>query len=192
MRRTTRHFLSIAAALLAAALLASSIARAQEEARVHRLEALTDQSGAPFRATRLSGRPYALFFGFTLCPDICPTTLQQMSSLLQQLGADAERITIIFVTVDPERDTAEVLKSYLTSFDPRIIALTGTPAQIKSVAAAWKAVYDRIDDGNNTYTIAHSAHVYLMDRSGRQRDTLNFQEDEALQLRKLKDLIAAP
>jgi len=192
MRRATRHLLTIAIALLAAGLLASSMARAQEEARVHHLEALTDQSGASFRATRLAGRPYALFFGFTHCPDICPTTLLQMSNLLQQLGADADRIIIIFVTVDPERDTPEVLESYLTSFDSRIIALTGTPAQIKSVAAAWKAVYDRIDEGNNAYTIAHSAHVYLMDRSGRQRDTLNFQEDEALQLRKLKDLIAAP
>lgn len=192
MRRATRHLLSIAIALLAAGLLAIPITSAKEESRVHHLEALTDQSGAPFRATTLAGRPYALFFGFTHCPDICPTTLLQMSNLLQQLGAAADRLVVLFVTVDPERDTAEVLKSYLTSFDPRIIALTGTPTQIKSVAGAWKAVYDRIDEGNNNYMIAHSAHVYLMDRWGRQRGTLNFQEDEASQLRKLKDLIAAP
>lgn len=191
MRYVTRCLLPIIAILLGAALLASSFAGAQEVSRTQRLEALTDQSGAPFRAARLAGRPYALFFGFTHCPDICPTTLLQMSHLLQQLGADADRLTILFVTVDPERDTAEALKSYLTSFDPRIIALTGAPEQIKSVAAAWKAVYDRIDEGNSSYTIAHSAHVYLMDLSGRQRGTLNFQEDEALQLAKLKDLIAA-
>jgi protein SCO1/2 len=178
--------------LLAARPFTMPSARAQEAARTYGLEVLTDQSGAPFRAKRLAGRPYALFFGFTHCPDICPTTLLQMSSLLQKLGSDADRLAILFVTVDPERDTAEVLKSYLTSFDPRIIALTGTPAQIKSVAVTWKAVYDRIDEGNNNYTIAHAAHVYLMDRSGRQRGTLNFQEDEASQLRKLKELIAAP
>ncbi len=178
--------------LLVAGVLTVPSAMAQDEARTHHLEALTDQSGVPFRAATLAGRPYALFFGFTHCPDICPTTLLQMSSLLQKLGADADRLAILFVTVDPERDTAEVLKSYLTSFDPRIIALTGTPTQIKSVAGAWKAVYDRIDEGNNNYMIAHSAHVYLMDRWGRQRGTLNFQEGEASQLRKLKDLIAAP
>ena len=192
MRRAIGQLLSIAIALLAAGLIANPVATAQEAARVHRLEVLVDQSGAPFRAARIAGRSYALFFGFTHCPDICPTTLLQMSNLLRQLGTDADRLAVIFVTVDPERDTAEVLKGYLTSFDPRIIALTGTPDQIKSVAAAWKAVYDRIDEGRNAYTIAHSAHVYLMDRSDRQRGTLNFQEDEALQLRKLKDLIAAP
>ncbi len=192
MRRALGQLLSIAIALIAAGLIASPVATAQEAARVHRLEVLVDQSGAPFRAARIAGRPYALFFGFTHCPDICPTTLLQMSNLLRQLGTDADRVAIIFVTVDPERDTAEILQSYLTSFDPRIIALTGTSDQIKSVAAAWKAVYDRIDEGSNAYTIAHSAHVYLMDRSGRQHGTLNFQEDEALQLRKLKDLIAAP
>ena len=190
MRRAIGPLLSIA--LLAAGLLASPVATAQEDARTPRLEVLIDQSGAPFRATRLAGRPYALFFGFTHCPDICPTTLLQMSNLLQQLGTDADRVAIILVTVDPERDTAEVLKNYLTSFDARIIALTGAPDQIKSVAKAWNAVYDRIDEGNNSYTIAHSAHVYLMDRSDQQRGTLNFQEDEALQLRKLRDLITAP
>lgn len=190
MRHATRQLLMIT--LLAAGLLASPIAAAQEEARTHHLEALVDPSGAPFRAATIAGRPYALFFGFTHCPDICPTTLLQMSNLLRQLGSHADRLVIIFVTVDPERDTPEVLKGYLSSFDPRIIALTGTPSEIKSVAAAWKAVYDRIDEGNNTYTIAHSAHVYLMDRSGRQRGTSNFQEDEPVQLRKLQDLIASP
>jgi len=189
--RATRHVLAITLTLLAGGLIASSIADAQERSRAEYLEALTDQTGAPFRAARIAGRPYALFFGFTHCPDICPTTLLQITNLLQQLGDDADRLTIVFVTVDPERDTADILKSYLTSFDPRIIALTGTPEQIKSVAAAWKAVYDRIDEGNSNYTIAHSAHVYLMDRSGRQRGTLNFQENEAVQFAKLKDLIAA-
>lgn len=192
MRYVARYLLTSVVTLLVAGLFTMPSAMAQGETRIHRLEALTDQSGAPFRAARLAGRPYTLFFGFTHCPDICPTTLLQMSSLLQKLGADADRLAILFVTVDPERDTAEALKSYLTSFDPRIIALTGTPAQIKSVAAAWKAVYDRIDEDNNNYTIAHSAHVYLMDRSSHQRGTLNFQEDEASQLRKLEDLIAAP
>jgi protein SCO1/2 len=189
MRFPTRELLMVS--LLVIGLLACPIARAQEEARVERLEALTDQSGAQFLAARIAGRPYALFFGFTHCPDICPTTLLQVSNHLRQLGADADLIVIIFVTVDPERDRPDILKDYLTSFDPRIIALTGTPAQIQSVAAAWKAVYDRIDEGNGNYTIAHSAHVYLMDGSGRQHGTLNFREDETVQLAKLKDLIAA-
>lgn len=191
-RSPTRHLAWMAFRLLTLLLIASSPAAAQDLTRAQRLEALTDQFGMPFSAASLAGRPYALFFGFTHCPDICPTTLLQMSNLLQHLGADADRVAVLFVTVDPERDTPDQLRSYLTSFDPRIRGLTGTPAQIKAAAAGWKAAYDRIDEGSGIYTIAHSAHVYLMDRSGEQQDTINFQEDEVAQLTKLRRLLASP
>jgi protein SCO1/2 len=181
-----------AVVLLALVLIATSSAFSQELARAQRLEALTDQFGKPFSVAAIAGRPYALFFGFTYCPDVCPTTLLQMSNLLQRLGSNADRVTILFVTVDPERDTPEQIKSYLTSFDPRIIGLTGTSDHIRAVAAAWRAAYDRIDEENGAYTIAHSAHVYLMDRSGRQIGTMNFQDDEAAQMEKLRQLIASP
>ncbi len=187
-----RQLARSAVVLLALVLIATSSVSSEEPTREQRLDALTDQFGKAFSVATIAERPYALFFGFTYCPDICPTTLMQMSNLLQRLGSDADRVTVLFVTVDPERDTPEQLKSYLTSFDPRISGLTGTPDQVRAVATAWKAAYDRIDEGNGTYTIAHSAHVYLMDRSGQQMGTMNFQEDEGVQLEKLRRLIAVP
>lgn len=191
-RSPLMHLAWMAFRLLTLLLIASLPAAAQDLTRAQRLETLTDQFGKPFSAASLANRPYALFFGFTHCPDICPTTLLQMSSLLQHLGVDADRVTVLFVTVDPERDTPDQLRSYLTSFDPRIRGLTGTPIQIRAVAAVWRAAYDRVDEGNGTYTIAHSAHVYLMNRSDEQQDTINFQEDEVAQLTKLRRLLASP
>ncbi len=88
---------------------------------------LTDHNGKPFSSATLAGRPYAIFFGFTNCPDVCPTTLLLMSNALARLGADADRLKVLFVTVDPEQDTPEQLRKYMSSFDARILALTGTP-----------------------------------------------------------------
>lgn len=150
---------------------------------------LTDHNGKPFASARLAGRPYAIFFGFTHCPDVCPTTLLEMSNNLRSLGADAERLNVVFVTVDPERDTPARLEQYLASFDPRIIALTGTPEQIAATAKGWNAFYNKVPEDNGSYTIAHSAYVYLMDAENRLTGTLGFQESEAEQLAKLRRLL---
>jgi protein SCO1/2 len=151
---------------------------------------LTDHRGQRFASTSLAGRPYAIFFGFTYCPDVCPTTLIEMSNNLRNLGPDGDRLTVVFVTVDPERDTSQVLGAYLSSFDPRIVGLTGSEAEIAAVTKAWKAFYDKLPEAGGRYEIVHSAHVYLMDHTNHQVGTLNFQEPEAEQLAKLRKLVA--
>ena len=121
---------------------------------------------------------------------MCPTTLIEMSNNLRNLGPDGDRLTVVFVTVDPGRDTSQVLGAYLSSFDPRIVGLTGSEAEIAAVAKAWKAFYDKLPEADGRYEIVHSAHVYLMDHTNHQVGTLNFQEPEAEQLAKLRKLVA--
>jgi protein SCO1 len=128
---------------------------------------LVDQNGELVSDQDLRGHPFLVFFGFTHCPDICPTTLFEVSEILRALGPDANRTRALFITVDPERDTPTVLKDYLSSFDPHLSGLTGDPNQIASVAKAYR-VYSKkvpLDDGG--YTMDHTAIVYLMDKEGR-------------------------
>jgi protein SCO1 len=177
-------------ATLAAAALPASVAQAQKIGSRGGSFELTDHTGKPFSSTALAGRPYALFFGFTHCPDICPTTLIEMSNHLAALGADADKLRVVFVSVDYERDTPDLLRAYMASFDARIIGLTGSEAQIAEAARGWNAHYDRFTESNGSITIVHSAHVYLMDADNRLAATMNFQEPEAEQLAKLKTLLA--
>jgi protein SCO1 len=152
---------------------------------------LTDHNGRPFSSAALSGRPYAVFFGFTHCPDVCPTTLLEMSNILQRLGADADRLKVVFVTVDPERDTPEQLRQYLDSFDPRIIGLTGSEQEIAAAAKGWNAFHNKIPEGDGSYTVVHSAYVYLMDRNNRLTGTMGFQDTEDEQVARLKALVGS-
>ena len=181
--------LAVAAALVIAAL-PDTDAHAQKIGRTGGSFELTDQTGQPFASTALAGRPYALFFGFTHCPDICPTTLVELGNHLSALGPDADRLKIVFVTVDAARDTPEHLRTYLASFDPRIIGLTGNEAQIAEAAKGWDAHYNTFAESDGSIIIVHSAHVYLMDADNRLAATLNFQEPETEQLAKLKTLLA--
>jgi protein SCO1/2 len=150
---------------------------------------LTTAEGKPFSSEMLKGRPYALFFGFTNCPDVCPTTLLEMSNNLAALGPDADRLTVLFVTVDPERDTAEHLKSYLSAFDRRIIGLTGNAADIALVAHAYHVFYEKVATSSG-YTMNHTATVFLIDRRGVLASTTNDEESEAVQREKLRRLVA--
>ena len=167
----------------------ATLARAQAPGSVGPSFELTDHNGRLFSSAALAGQPYAVFFGFTHCPDVCPTTLLEMSNALQRLGADADRLKVVFVTVDPERDTPEQLQEYLDSFDPRIIGLTGTQQQIAAAAKGWNAFHNKIPEGDGSYTVVHSAYVYLMDRNNRLTGTMGFQETEDEQVAKLKALI---
>jgi len=169
--------------------LPSAAALAQSDGKAGPTFELIDQRGKPFSGAALAGRPYAIFFGFTHCPDVCPTTLMTLSNTLQRLGADADRLRILFVSVDPERDTPEHLRQYLAAFDARIIGLTGSEAQIASAAKDWKVFHNKIPEDDGSYTIVHSAYVYLMDRANRIVDTLGFQDSEEEQAAKLKSLI---
>ena len=127
--------------------------------------ALTSQDGTTVTQTALLGHPTLVFFGYTHCPDVCPTTLAQISSVFKTLGP-TEKARAIFITVDPQRDTPVVLKDYLTSFDPRITALTGTPEAIKSVEREYKVYAKAVPDQDGTYTMDHTAIAYLMDNDG--------------------------
>jgi protein SCO1/2 len=154
---------------------------------------LTTHEGRRLSNADLKGAPFALFFGFTHCPDVCPTTLLELSNVIKELGPDADRMRYLFVSVDPKRDTPDLLKLYLSNFDPRIVGLTGTPAEIAAVAKAYRAIYEKVPgkDGSS-YTFNHTALVYLMDRDGRFAGTLNYQEPEDVQLKKLRRLVSDP
>jgi protein SCO1 len=128
---------------------------------------LIDHNGRMVTETDFKGRPFLVFFGFTHCPDVCPTALFEMSETFRRLGADAEKARALFISVDPERDTPEKLKQYLSSFDPRIVGLTGTPADVAAAAKAYKAYAKKVPLEGGEYTMDHSAIVYLMDRNGR-------------------------
>jgi len=128
---------------------------------------LTDQNGRTVSDQDLKGRPFLVFFGFTNCPDVCPTTLFEVSELLRSLGPDADRARALFITVDPERDTPAVMKDYLSSFDPHLAGLTGDPAAIAAVAKAYRVYYKKVPLDQGGYTMDHTAIVYLMDKDGR-------------------------
>jgi protein SCO1/2 len=128
---------------------------------------LIDQNGRPVTEADFKGKPFLVFFGFTHCPDVCPTALFEMSETLRRLGADADKTSALFITVDPERDTPEKLKEYLSNFHPRVVGLTGTPAEIEAVTKAYKVYAKKVPLEGGGYTMDHSAIVYLMDRNGR-------------------------
>jgi protein SCO1/2 len=128
---------------------------------------LTDQNGRTVTDEDFKGHPFLVFFGYTHCPDICPTTLFEISEMLRALGPDADRARALFITVDPERDTAAVMKDYLSNFDPHVEGLTGDPAQIAAVAKAYRAYYKKVPQDDGGYTMDHTAVIYLMDKDGR-------------------------
>ncbi|MGK9167948.1 SCO family protein [Inquilinus limosus] len=151
---------------------------------------LTDQTGAILSDADLKGRPFAVFFGFTHCPEICPTTLWEMSQALQVLGPDADRLRMLFVTVDPERDRPEMLQQYLQSFDRRIVGLTGSPEEIAAVAKSYRVYWRRVPTGDGDYTMDHSAMVYLMDADGRFTELIAYGTPEPERMAALRRLIA--
>ena len=128
---------------------------------------LTDQNGRTVHDQDFSGKPFLVFFGFTHCPDVCPTTLFEISEILRTLGPDADRIHALFITVDPERDTPAVMKDYLSSFDPHLSGLTGDPAAVAAVAKAYRVYFKKVPLDQGGYTMDHTAIDYLMDKEGR-------------------------
>ncbi len=151
---------------------------------------LTTQDGRVLSDADMKGRPFAVFFGYTFCPDVCPTTLWQLSEDLKALGKDGDRLGILFVTVDPERDTAEQLKTYLSAFDPRITGLTGERAAIDQAVRAYRVFYKKNAPPDGPVTFDHTAVVMLMDAGGRFVGTLDPEESREVQLKKLKNLLA--
>ena len=129
---------------------------------------LVDTQGKPRHLEDFRGKAVVLFFGFTHCPDICPTTLAELANAVKTLGSDAERVQVLFVTLDPERDTEKALADYVKAFDPRFVALRGDAAATQRVAKDFKIYYEKRKQGE-TYTIDHSAQAYVIDPRGRLR-----------------------
>lgn len=131
---------------------------------------LTDHNGQQRSLKDFAGKVVVVFFGFTQCPDVCPTSMQELAEVKRSLGADGDRLQGIFVTVDPERDTAEVLKAYMGNFDPSFLALRGSPEQLAAVAKDFKIYYKKVEGKTDTsYTMDHSAGSYVYDPAGRLR-----------------------
>lgn len=131
---------------------------------------LTDAEGKPRTLADFKGQVVAVFFGFTQCPDVCPTTLAELAEVKKRLGPDGARVTGVFVTVDPDRDTPPLLKAYVTNFDPAFVALRGTPEQTAATAKHFKVFYAKVPGKTEgSYTIDHTAGTYLFDTQGRVR-----------------------
>lgn len=150
---------------------------------------LIDQATKPVRESDILGRPSVLFFGFTYCPDVCPTTLASLNAMLGQMGPDADKLGVFLVTVDPERDTPDVLKQYLSAFDKRIRGLTGSPAQIALLTKALGVYAARVNLDGGGYTMDHTASVFLLDAQGRFRGTIAYGEEREVAIAKLKKLL---
>src|SRR5438045_8489073 len=127
---------------------------------------LTDQAGQAVTEKNLAGRPTLIFFGFTHCPDVCPTSLFEISEVLRALGQDADKVNAYFVSVDPERDTRAAMKDYLSSFDPHLKGLTGDPESVARVLTAYRVYAKKVPLKDGDYTMDHTALIYLMDRDG--------------------------
>ena len=128
---------------------------------------LVDQNDKPITEQDFKGEPFLVFFGFTHCPDVCPTTLFEVSEIFRALGPDAKNLCAMFVTVDPERDTPAVMKDYLASFDPRIIGVTGDEAAVAAAEKSYRVYAKKVPTDGGGYTMDHTAIVYLMNKDGR-------------------------
>ena len=150
---------------------------------------LVGSDGQPFASSRLNGKPAAIFFGFTHCPDVCPTTLSRLTKLRKQLGND-DAFSIVFISVDPERDKPEDVGRYAALFNTPVIGLTGSPAQIEQVKKQFGVYSAKAPQPGGGYSVDHTATVFLMDRNGQFVATLSPEEGEAVALDKLKRITA--
>lgn len=151
---------------------------------------LTAADGSTVTERDLAGKPFAIFFGFTRCPDVCPTTLARLTQLRKRLGEDGDRFEIVFVSVDPESDSPEDIGNYVALFDTPIVGLTGTPDQLAQITGAYHVFYEKVPIDGGGYTIDHSASVFLMDSDGRLQSIIDHHEDADNALAKLEQLIA--
>ncbi|UIJ70538.1 SCO family protein [Aurantimonas sp. HBX-1] len=148
---------------------------------------LVDQNGAPVTEADLRGTPAAVFFGFTHCPDVCPTTLYELSGYQKQIAAEGGELKVVFVTVDPERDTPPVMKDYVAAVSPDITALTGSPENVAAMLKGWGVYSRKVGEGAD-YTMDHTATTFLLDADGALAGTLAYGEDPETAKAKLERL----
>ena len=151
---------------------------------------LVDDTGATVTEKNIAGKPYVMYFGYTFCPDVCPTTLLDLSRWIKKLGPDADRLNYVFVTVDPERDTVQSMHAYLSSFDKHIRGYTGTLAEIAQIAKEYRVYYQKVPTEDGGYTMDHTAVIYLMGPDGKLMTVIPYQEADSTAIAKLKNLAA--
>jgi len=150
---------------------------------------LTDSTGRTVTQEDLRAKPTAIFFGFTHCADICPTTLFDMNQWQEQLGKAADKLQVWFVTVDPERDTPQVMQDYLSNFAPRVVGVSGTPEAVHAMVKSFNIVAEKIDTGDGNYSYDHTAAIILLKKGGQRHSMIPYGEREEIALERLKNLI---
>ena len=151
---------------------------------------LAGTDGKPFASSKLNGKPAAIFFGFTHCPDVCPTTLARLTKLRRQLGQGEDALSIVFVSVDPERDTPAEVGNYLKLFETPVVGLTGTPAQVEQVKKQFGIYSRKVEQPGGGYSVDHTASVILLDKNGQFVATLSPEEGDQVALDKLRPITA--
>lgn len=152
---------------------------------------LASTKGGAVDQRSLTGKPYAVFFGYTHCPEVCPATLFEISDAMARLGGLAAEFRVFFITVDPERDSIESMRAYLASFDPRIEGLVPTPDQLQELASGFRAFYAKVPSGGGDYSMDHTASVYLFGADGRLSDIIAFGESAAVRREKIARLLSS-
>ena len=150
---------------------------------------LTDDLGQPITEKALEGHPSLVYFGFTRCPEVCPTTLYVMAGWVETLGPEAKNVKAFFFSVDPERDSPELMHSYAAAFTDRVTGITGDLAEMSKVAKSWRIYFAKVPTDDGDYTMDHTASVLLLDSQGRFRGTIAYREDAASAVEKIRKLI---
>ena len=150
---------------------------------------LIDHEGASVGPELLLNRPSMVFFGYTFCPDVCPTTLADISEWLEDLGPDAERLNVVFISVDPERDTPEAMADYVSAFHPKIRGWTGSPDDVARAASAFRVAYKKVPLDDGGYSMDHTASVILFDATGQFRSTIDFHEPREIAVPKIRRIL---
>ncbi len=153
---------------------------------------LLDQRGTPVDQSMLVGQPSLLFFGYTHCPDVCPTTMGEMAAWYGELGDEAKNLKAFFVTVDPERDTPEILDGYVSWVSDRVTGVTGKPEEIAKMVKAWKVLAEKVPGQGADYTMNHTASVFLVNAEGGFEGTIAYEENPATAVAKIRRLLGKP
>jgi protein SCO1/2 len=185
----TAAIIILLAFAIAATLTLSKKPRLQPSAGIGGPFSLIDQRGKPVTEKDYLGKPMLVFFGFTFCPDVCPTTLMEMTERLKELGPRADQLNVLFITVDPSRDTPEQLALYLSSFDPRITGLSGNERDIDAVMSRYRVYARKVPLADGGYTMDHTATVYMMNPKGEFVGIISYQEPSESVRTKIRRLL---
>ena len=196
--KPTRIWMAILAAVIVSVALFSykvfdSQTNQSKEAKFGAPFQLIDNKGKPITEKAFEGHPSAVFFGFTHCPEVCPTTLFELASWLEELGEEGKSIQAFFISVDPERDTPQLMNDYVTNFSDRIIGITGDKDEVFKLAKSWFVYWKKVpsEDGDGDYSIDHTASIFLIDKNGKFKGTIAYGEAGDTAVEKLRKLVNA-